>query len=139
MKQTGLSKRSLALTMVGVFFILQGVTVGANPLFPPDHAILHETIPVGVRAVLWITTGTITAVWAWMHAWQWVAVVAAVVMPIERTVSYVWSFAHWLIPGPPGGSAWSIVDAAQWAALVALIVVIGGWIEWDRAGGEEHS
>ncbi|MBM9432329.1 hypothetical protein [Flaviflexus equikiangi] len=93
-------------------------------------------IPVHVRAFLWTGCGLVTIIWAWAKHWQWVAVVAAVVMPLERLISYLWSTLHWLIPGPPGGTAWSLVDAGRWASLVALIVVIAGWVEWDRAGGD---
>lgn len=130
------SKRSLALTAIGAFIILQGLASLHHPLLPADFAVLHEMIPRGLRALLWATTGAVTVVWAWSRHWQWVAVVAAVAMPLERVISYLWSFAHWIIPGPPGGSPWSLVDAGRWAAVVALIVVIAGWVEWDRAGSE---
>ena len=130
------SKRSLALTFIGLSFLFQGLAVLTDPLVPPDHAVLYEMIPVPVRAGLWSVTGAVTLAWAWSRHWQWVAVVAAVVMPLERVISYLWSFAHWLIPGPPGGSVWSLMDAGRWAAVVALIVVIAGWVEWDRAGSE---
>lgn len=129
------SKRSLALTMVGVFFLLQGLSVLTEPPIASELAVLHAVIPLHVRATLWTMSGLVTIAWAWSRHWQWIAVVAAIVMPLERVISYLWSFAHWVIPGPPGGSMWSLVDAGRWAAMAALIVVIGGWIEWDRAGG----
>ena len=133
-----LSRRSLALTMVGVFFLLQGLSVLTEPPIASALAILHAAIPLEVRATLWVGAGLVTIIWAWSRHWQWVAVVAAIVMPIERVISYLWSTLQWVIPGPPAGSIWSIVDAGRWAAMVALIVIIGGWIEWDRAGSENN-
>ena len=129
-----LSKRSLALTMVGIFFLLQGLSVLTEPPIASELAILHAAIPLHVRATLWTACGVLTIAFAWSRHWQWVAVVAAVAMPIERVISYLWSALQWATPGPPPGSGWSLVDAGRWAAMVALIVVIGGWIEWDRAG-----
>lgn len=124
--------------MVGVFFLLQGLSVLTEPPIASELAILHAAIPLEVRAMLWAGSGIVTILWAWSRHWQWVAVVAAVIMPIERVISYLWSTLQWAIPGPPAGSGWSIVDAGRWAAMVGLIVVIGGWIEWDRAGSENH-
>ena len=129
-----LSRRSLALTMIGLFFLLQGLSVLTEAPTPRDLAILHTAIPLEVRAMLWTGTGLVTIIWAWSRHYQWVAAVSAVIMPLERVISYLWSTLQWAIPGPPAGSGWSIVDAGRWAAIVALVIVISGWIEWDRAG-----
>lgn len=131
----GLSRRALALTCIGAFFLLQGMQALGSELSNPDWAILYEAIPRPVRAGMWTAAGLATVIWAWSRQRQWVAVVAAVIMPIERIISYLWSALQWFIPGPPGGSLWSLLTAAMWAAMVALILVIAGWVEWDRAGG----
>lgn len=97
-------------------------------------AILYEVIPRDTRAILWIALGTITALWAWVKSRQWVAVAAAVVMPVERIVSYLWSGIHYYIPGPPEGFFWSWIDAMRWACVLGFIVVVAGWTEYDKRG-----
>lgn len=133
---TDVSKRSMALACIGVFFLLQGLVVLGTQLGNPDWDVLYGAIPRPIRSGLWAVCGAITLGFAWSRRWQWVSVVAAVVMPIERVISYLWSSIQFFIPGPPAGSLWSLLNAGRWAAIVALIVVIAGWVEWDRAGGE---
>lgn len=135
------SKRSLALTFIGFFLLFQGLRVLEVHVSNPDLAIAHELyIPRMVRVWLWTLSGGLTILFAWSRNWQWVSVSAAVLMPVERVISYAFSFFHWLAPGPPSGSIWSIVDVGRWVTVTALIIVIAGWVEWDRAGGEadEH-
>lgn len=136
--RSGLSKRSLAFTFLGVFFILQGVRIYGEAVSDPDLAIAHELyLPIGLRVCLWTVSGLLVVLYAWAGPRrQWISSAAAVVMPAERTLSYLFSFIHWTLPGPPGGSPWSIVDAARWGAILGLLLVLAGWVEWDRGGGE---
>lgn len=129
-----LSKRSLALTFLGLFFIFQGLRVFGSEAPNTNLAILYEVIPRDTRAILWISLGVITALCAWLKERQWVAVASAIVMPVERVVSYLWSGIHALIPGDPDGSLWSFLDALRWASIVCLILVIAGWTEYDKRG-----
>lgn len=132
-----LSKRSLALTFLGLFFIFQGLRVfGSEPSVNSVNglAVLYEFVPRETRAMLWISLGVITAICAWLKERQWVAVASAIVMPVERVVSYLWSGIHALIPGDPDGSLWSFLDALRWASILCLILVIAGWTEYDKRG-----
>lgn len=128
------SKRSLALTFIGLFFVFQGMRVLGTEPSNANLAILYEVIPRDTRATLWIALGTITALWAWVKSRQWAAVAAAVVMPVERIVSYLWSGVHYYIPGPPEGFFWSWIDVMRWASVLCLIIVIAGWTEYDKRG-----
>lgn len=128
------SKRSLALTFVGLFFIFQGLRVFGSEAPNTNLAILYEVVPRDTRAILWISLGVITACCAWFKERQWVAVASAVVMPVERIISYSWSGIHALIPGPPDGSLWSFVDALRWACVLGFTLVIAGWTEYDKRG-----
>lgn len=129
-----LSKRSLALTFLGLFFIFQGLRVFGSEAPNTNLAILYDVIPRDTRAIMWISLGVITALCAWLKERQWVAVASAIVMPVERVVSYVWSGIHAVIPGDPDGSFWSFLDALRWASIVCLILVLAGWTEYDKRG-----
>lgn len=139
--RSAISKRSLAFTFLGVFFILQGVRTYGTTVSSPDLAIAHELyLPLGLRVALWTASGLLVVIYAWAGPRrQWIASAAAVIMPAERTLSYLFSFIHWTLPGPPGGTPWSIVDATRWGAILALLLVLAGWVEWDRGGGSDES
>lgn len=129
-----LSKRSLALTFLGLFFIFQGLRVFGSEAPNANLAVLYDVVPRETRAILWMSLGVITVGCAWLKERQWVAVASAVVMPVERVVSYLWSGAQALIPGDPDGSFWSFVDALRWLSVLCLILVIAGWTEYDKRG-----
>ena len=129
-----LSKRSLALTFMGLFFVFQGLRVFGSEAPNTNLAILYEFFPRETRATMWVGLGAMTVVWSWVRNWQWVAVASAVVMPVERIVSYLWSGIHYCIPGPPEGFVWSWIDALRWTCILGVIVVIAGWTEYDKRG-----
>ena len=126
-------RRALALTLIGVMHMTHALVVIGETVPDRSDAILHTWLPLGVRVCGWLGTGLIVAVMAWSR-WQWVAASAAVIMSVERAISYAWSWLAWALPGVDGGHphAWAL--ALQWAAYSALILVIVRWLEAPDGG-----
>lgn len=130
-----LSKRSLALSFIGFYFIFQGLRV-----FGPEEPravleVLYDTLPRETRGNIWVFLGLNTIAWAWTKKYQWVSVASAVALPVERVVSYTWLFFSYFTTNGEQGSLWCAFDAMRWLAVVGLTVVISGWFEWEKGRG----
>ena len=59
----------------------------------------------------------------------------AILLPTLTAISYGWSVATWVIPGPPPGSPSALGQVIIWAAFTGLIYIIAGWPESDVERG----
>ena len=91
----------------------------------PDRAILWEAWPLMLRTCLWVLSAVVVAFGAWRPRWETVAFAVAMVMPIERAVGHLWSWAHHLIPGSPPGDPTGWGPAVVWVSVAALIALMG--------------
>ena len=91
----------------------------------PDRAILWEGWPIGLRVTLWLVAAAIVLVGALRPRWESIAFGAAMVMPIERSAGYLWSWVHHLLPGAPPGDQLGWGPALVWACIAALIALVG--------------
>lgn len=128
-------RRGAVLLLIGALWILQGIGIGfaRGNLSSGDinSSLLHEYIPTSIRVALWTTTGAIAVLYAFRRGdgadeLGWAALV---LMPIERTVSYLWGFLMFIVPGIPAGYEPGLIRASGWAAIAGVIVIIAGWPE----------
>lgn len=127
-----IGRRGTALLILGGIWVLIGIAVWTtSTVVDPSRYLLHERIPVPIRALAWTGTGAVALASAFRRhpgADRW-GFVALVVLPIERAGSYAFAWA-WSIIGPPGqGFPAGFGFALIWAAFTGLIVLIAGWPE----------
>lgn len=118
------------LGLVGGAWIVRAFQVSLDPrITDPDWAVLHEALPMWLRTALWALTGAIAIVCAVTGRYISVGFGSAVMMPVERTVSYFWSSMAFIIPGPPSGRPQSIAWMAWWlvVTLIVLLPVIASY------------
>lgn len=130
--------RGAALLILGVTWILFGVSVLIQPPTEPRSWVLHEMLPVPIRAGLWGLAGLV-AVIAGLRGTDrddTFGMVALMLMPLERCASFGVSYfayiaslgAHELFPdidvtGWPLG--W--YGATVWLLVVTLVRLVAGW------------
>ena len=121
-------RNALALALLGVGAIGQGLAVWLeSSVIPnPDHAIVYEMWPIWLRLSLWFGCGAAALLLAFtpMRPLGWIA---ALVMPMERSMSHGWSLAMWLIPGHPPGVETAGPQFIFWTAIALLIYIMSGW------------
>lgn len=129
--------RGAALLILGATWVLFG---GSILLHPPEARpwVFHELIPVPVRAALWATAGIVAFIYGIRGANKddTVGMVALMVMPFERFVSFVVSYlvygattlAHQFMPGVEVvGYEQGIYAALIWLLVVTLLRLVAGW------------
>ena len=114
--------RRLTLFVVAVLSLAVAATVPTDL----DRGLLHQQIPDAARIILWCAAGGVCLLGALRHRCQTAGFVAAVVMPVERSISHLWSWVSWALPGPPPGEPAGLAWAVIWASLVALIIILSG-------------
>lgn len=133
-----LGRRGAVLVIIGLVWIMQGIgiVVAGDPPTPTDAALLHLQIPIVIRVLLWAVTGTIAICGALLNRpnWEGMGFMALVAMPLERALSYGWSWLVYVGTWGDIGYGRSWVGAISWAAVVVLIVTIAGWREDPRTG-----
>lgn len=124
-------RRRLALMCFGLLWIGQGMHLWLVPQSDVilDKFIIHEFFPIGLRIVAWMLTGLLCILFStWddteKTGWKW-----AMVMPIERTVSFFISGLMWIIPGWPPGAVNSFGESVYWGIVSLLIWVVAGIAE----------
>lgn len=121
-------RRRAALILIGLLHLGMVPGIIVRPVVvDPGLAILHTMMPVWLRASLWATAGLLCLALALHHRSEAVGWGIAMLMPIERAVSYLWSGIQWIIPGWPPGAAASFGTAAVWAVIGGLIWLMAGW------------
>ncbi|MCD4535633.1 hypothetical protein LRP67_16190 [Nocardioides sp. cx-169] len=129
--------RGAALLMLGATWVLFSGSI----LIRPTEArpwVFHELIPIPIRAVMWITVGLVAIGYGLRGAEKddTVGMVALMVMPLERFVSFAVSWiaylatsaAHHFSPDvkvigyEEGG-----YSALVWLLIVTLLRLVAGW------------
>lgn len=121
--------RRLSLVIIAIIGAAMAWSV-ADPTWTPDpsRALLHEMLPQLLRVWLWAVCSAVTlAGGVWPRA-QGAAFTAAALMPLERSVSYVWSWLAWAVPGGQAGDPYAMAHAIVWGGVVALVVMLAGTV-----------
>lgn len=124
-------RRGAVLAVVGFMWIVLGISVPALPDAPSRLWLLHEILPMPVRAAAWIVSGVLGLVFARQPTGRdRFGFSALIIMPLEQSVSYAVAWVVYLLPFK-GDIGYRIgwVPATVWAAMCALILVCAGWPE----------
>ena len=116
-----------AIAYLALFHAGMGLSIliGPHSLGVPDHAILYDLMPWGVRGGLWLGFGILAALASLRSVrWGWVLLS---VMPAQRLVGHAWSALAYLIPGVPDGLPSAFADVIVWGAVLLLIRHLAGW------------
>lgn len=129
--------RGACLAILGVIWILFGFSALLAPKEPRSF-VLHEMLPVWIRALLWVTSGAV-AIWFGLRGADkddtW-GMVALVILPVERMVSFLVSWIVYVVLGlahrawpevPVDGYDRGWYAASVWLLIVVLLRVIAGW------------
>ena len=115
--------RATALLWLSLLHFAMAARVSDYAIIP-EHGVLFEMIPSHWRVVMWLTCGAVALLGATFRRWQTAGFVAAVAMPIERSLGYLWSWGETFYPAPPPGNPEGYLDALVWLMIVFLILTI---------------
>ena len=126
-----LGRRGLVLAFLSIMWIMQGLIIHTSPGNRlAEQAILFEVLlDPRIRIAVWMVTGVLGLVCAFSVKTQWLGWSVMCIAPIERTISYLWSFAMWAVPDAPPGKLDSIVLAVYWACWTIIIGLLASWSE----------
>lgn len=132
-----LGVRGLGLLLIWVTWSLIGLGVYQDESVTAAGAP-HLIIPAHIRAALWLASGTLALVLACSRRWDRLALLAAVLMPTVRVMSYLWAWIVYISPGGgepgyPGG--W--YNAAIHAVLVAYVLLVAGIVDVPHRDREQ--
>ena len=133
-------RKLAALYIVGAHQIGWGIATCLDQLVAdPSEAVLHELIPPLWRGGAWVLAGLLIIALA-RTRYERAAWLIAMLMPVQRVLSHIWSLAMVLAPGAPPGALDAFGYIVAWSSLAALIYVIAGWPEHvveRRYGGDQ--
>ena len=129
-----LGRRGGLLLMLAVLWVGVAAQVAATHApYDVADAVLHERIPTGWRVGLWLASALVMAVAAVAGTRdpraQRIGWAAALIMPAERAVGYLWSVVMIGVPGPPPGAVSSLAGLAEWCVVTAIVYTLAGWDE----------
>lgn len=137
-----LGRRGAMLTLMGVTygFLGLGVIMRANQFGPQPFNPLYTLVPPGLQGCLWIATGVVACIFAWVpvppirpdvsdkwHDGDGIGWVALYVMPFLRILSYLTSWIAYLILGQGSAIGWYI--AALHVPFLLVTLICSGWRE----------
>lgn len=129
-----LGRRGAILLCYGVVWAIIGYGQITSPA--PDLRglrLLLQMMPLDVWGCLWVVSGLIAIVSAWLpQGRDWPGFLALPLMVLPWTVSYLLA---WIIGDFPRG--W--VAAVVWGAIAAPVLVVAGWREPPRPKRLESS
>jgi peptidoglycan/LPS O-acetylase OafA/YrhL len=122
-----LGRRGAILLSYGTVWALYGYGQFISPpAEQPGLTLAVQMMPLHAWAILWIGTGLLAVVAAWLkQGVDWFGFVALVLIVLPWMLSY---FVSWLQGDFPRG--W--VAAAVWAAIAVPVLVVAGWREAPR-------
>ena len=122
-----LGRRGAILLCYGIVWAIIGYGQITSPA--PDLRglrLLLQTMPLDVWGWIWVTSGLIAIVSAWLpQERDWPGFLALPLMVLPWTVSYLLA---WIIGDYPRGWLASVV----WGAIAAPVLVVAGWREPPR-------
>lgn len=129
-----LGRRGGLLLMLAVLWTGAAAQVAATRTpYDTEAAVLHERMPLAWRVGLWLAAALIMAAAAVIGTRdpraQRIGWAAALLMPAERAVGYLWSVAMVGVPGPPPGAVSSLAGLAEWCVVTAIVYLLAGWDE----------
>lgn len=129
-----LGRRGGLLLLLAVLWAgVAAQVAAAHAPYDVDAAVLHERIPLGWQVGLWLASALIMAAAACIGTRdprvQRIGWAAALVMPTERAVGYLWSVVMVSDPGPPPGSLGSLAGLTEWCVVTAIVYLLAGWDE----------
>lgn len=123
-------RRGAVLALVGAMQLLFGVILVLHSPAPnPNDAVLFEYLPIMARSSLWVSYGVVALVCSMRREWQKWGWAAAVLMPAQRAIAYLWSAVMWVVPGPPPGRLGSVLESLVWAMVTVTLVLASSWLE----------
>lgn len=135
-----LGRRSVCLLLLGTAWVIIGIGIELEPPSrAPGELILHELLPVPLRAAMWASTGLVALVCGVRGRTRddTVGFVAIMLMPLERTLSFLGSWG--IYGGTTAVHRWIDTDvevtgyergwygALVWLIVVILVQIIAGW------------
>lgn len=115
------------IIVAGLAWIARAAQVWLDPdIVSPDWAVIHTALPLWLRTVLWATTGAVAIACTRLRR-EPIGIALLIIMPVERTISYLWSAAMWVVPGKPPGHIESLAWAAWWACMSSLVALVAAW------------
>lgn len=126
-------RRRSILVIIGIVWILIGLSVILEPHVAPISGVPHTYIPEPIRFALWALSGVIAIASSIRSSesgrGEALGFAALYLMPAERVLSYLiaWISALDVIPGEGLERGW--LYAAQHAAYVGVIYICAGWTE----------
>lgn len=136
-----LGRRGVILMILGLVWVLTGVGIVANPVVREAGVFIpHENLlPDMFRAAAWGLSGLV-AVWAALRRRcdDTPGYIAIMVMPLERTFSYLVAYLIYVISGwlephvdsiTQTGYERGWIAAGTWFAVVTLVHIVAGWRE----------
>lgn len=122
-----LGRRGAILLCYGIVWAIIGYGQITSPA--PDLRglrLLLQTMPLDVWGWIWVASGLIAIVSAWLPPERdWPGFLALPLMVLPWTVSYLLA---WIIGDYPRGWLASVV----WGAIAAPVLVVAGWREPPR-------
>lgn len=130
--------RGSALIVLGVTWTLFGISVLIQPATEARPFVLHEMLPLPLRAGLWIAAGLVGIAIGLRgaHHDDTVGMVALMLMPLERCASFTVSWLAYVITLGADTlhpsidvQGWSHgwYGAAIWLLIVTLVRLVAGW------------
>ena len=129
-----LGRRGGLLLLLAVLWAGVAAQVAATRApYDADVAVLHERIPLAWRVGLWLASALVMAAAAVIGTRdprvQRIGWAAALLMPAERALGYLWSVVMVGVPGPPPGSLGSLAGLTEWCVVTAIVYLLAGWDE----------
>jgi len=129
-----LGRRGAVLLILGVIWFFIGISTITDPRvgIGQSQGLFHEESPSWLRAALWIGTALFALSSAWRIAgrrddWGYMALI---LMPLVRTMSYLWAWLINLFGGQGDPMGW--LGVIVWGTITILVFTISGWPETPK-------
>lgn len=110
-----------------------GVCLDASRGYHPD--LFHTHLPLWLRTGGWWVTAAVGIYGAFSRKHVPLVVGALMLMPLQRVLSYGWSWIVALIPGMPEGILHGWYSAGYYVLMCAFVLMVANVKEPTRDGG----
>lgn len=128
-----LGRRRAFLVLIGLIWVLMGLSIILEPPDYPLSGVPHTYIPAPVRFTLWVASGGVAIVASLpgvsTSRLEAIGFAALYIMPAERSLSYLvsWVSSFDFVPGVGLTKGW--IFFLQYLAYVGVISITAGWAE----------